>query len=136
MRLPEYARRPLPGALLLLSLVAPACGGGGATNHSTDTGRMGGATDAKVLDQQSGAEMLLSLMTALLHGANIVHDLGFMNSGLLSSSHRAASADDMLGFLRAATRGVEVSDETWERSMSWGGKRSRFVSSTIRPANR
>ena len=46
MRLPEYARRPLPCALLLLSLVAPACGGGGATNHSTDTGRVGGATDA------------------------------------------------------------------------------------------
>ncbi len=73
---------------------------------------LGGATDAKVLDQQAGIEMMLSLMTALLHGANIVHDLGFMNSGMLYSFQLAAIADEMLGFLRAATRGVAVNDET------------------------
>jgi len=73
---------------------------------------LGGCTDAKVLDQQSGAEMMLSLMTALLHGANIVHDVGFMNSGMQYSFQLAAIADEMLGFLRAATRGVEVNDET------------------------
>ncbi|MCX6071551.1 MAG: trimethylamine methyltransferase family protein, partial [Chloroflexi bacterium] len=35
---------------------------------------LGGATDSKVMDQQCGFEATLSLMTALLHGANIVHD--------------------------------------------------------------
>jgi trimethylamine--corrinoid protein Co-methyltransferase len=73
---------------------------------------LGGATDSKVLDQQAGVEMMFSLMTALLHGANIVHDLGFMNSGMLYSFQLAAIADEMLGFLRAATRGVEVNEET------------------------
>ncbi len=43
---------------------------------------LGGSTDAKVLDHQTGMECTISLMTALLHGANIVHDVGFMDSGL------------------------------------------------------
>ena len=46
---------------------------------------LGGSTDSKVLDQQCGFEATLSLMTALLHGANIVHDVGFMDAGLQGS---------------------------------------------------
>ena len=73
---------------------------------------LGGCTDAKVLDQQCGMEATLSLMTALLHGANIVHDVGFMDSGLQGSLQLQVIANDTLGFLRAATRGVVVDDET------------------------
>jgi trimethylamine--corrinoid protein Co-methyltransferase len=46
---------------------------------------LGGCTDGKVLDHQAGMECTISLMTALLHGANIVHDVGFMDSGLQGS---------------------------------------------------
>jgi trimethylamine--corrinoid protein Co-methyltransferase len=73
---------------------------------------LGGSTDAKVLDQQAGGEVVLSLMTALLHGANIVHDVGFMDSGLMGSLQIMVMANDWLGFLRAATAGVLVNDET------------------------
>jgi len=73
---------------------------------------LGGSTDSKVLDQQAGMEVTLSLMTALLHGANIVHDVGFMDSGLQGSLQLQVIANDTLGFLRAATRGVLVDDET------------------------
>jgi len=73
---------------------------------------LGGSTDSKVLDQQCGFEVTLSLMTSLLHGANIIHDVGFMDSGLQYSLQILAIANDILGFLRAATRGVEVNDET------------------------
>ena len=51
-------------------------------------------------------------MTSLLHGANIIHDVGFMDSGMQGSLQIIAIANDILGFLRAATRGVEVNDET------------------------
>ena len=67
---------------------------------------LGGSTDAKVLDQQCGMEVTLSLMTALLHGANIVHDVGFMDSGMQASLQLLVIANDIIGFLRAATRGV------------------------------
>jgi trimethylamine--corrinoid protein Co-methyltransferase len=73
---------------------------------------LGGATDSKVLDQQCGMEVSLSLMTALLHGANIVHDVGFMDSGMQGSLQLQVIANDTIGFLRAATRGVVVGDET------------------------
>lgn len=73
---------------------------------------LGGSTDSKVLDQQCGMEATLSLMTSLLHGANIVHDVGFMDAGLQGSLQLIAVCNDTLGFLRAATRGVVVNDET------------------------
>ena len=73
---------------------------------------LGGSTDSKVLDQQSGFEATLSLMTSLLHGANIVHDVGFMDAGLQGSMQMMAICNEILGFLRAATKGVVVNDET------------------------
>ena len=73
---------------------------------------LGGSTDSKTLDQQSGFEVTISLMTSLLHGANIIHDVGFMDAGMQGSMQIMAIANDILGFLRAATRGVEVNDET------------------------
>lgn len=73
---------------------------------------LGGSTDAKAMDQQTGMEVTISLMTALMHGANIVHDVGFMDSGMQGSLQLLTIANETIGFLRAATRGVEVNDET------------------------
>ena len=73
---------------------------------------LGGSTDSKLLDQQCGFEATMSLMTALLHGANIVHDVGFMDSGMQGSLQLITMCNDWLGFIRAATAGVTVNDET------------------------
>jgi trimethylamine--corrinoid protein Co-methyltransferase len=73
---------------------------------------LGGATDSKVLDQQCAAEAALSLFTAHLNGANIVHDCGFMDAGMQGSLQLMAVANDLIGFIRAATAPVEVSEET------------------------
>ena len=73
---------------------------------------LGGSTDSKVLDQQCGMEVTASLMTALLHGANIVHDVGFMDSGMQGSLQLQVIANDTIGWLRAATAGVVADNET------------------------
>ena len=73
---------------------------------------LGGSTDSKVLDHQCGMEATISLMTALLHGANLVHDVGFMDSGLQGSLQLQVMANDTIGWLRAATAGVTVDDES------------------------
>lgn len=73
---------------------------------------LGGATDSKVLDQQAGAECALGLLFPLINGANIIHDIGFMDAGMQGSLQLMAIADDLLGWLRAATRGVQVTDDT------------------------
>ena len=73
---------------------------------------LGGSTDSKALDHQCGMEATVSLMTALLHGANIVHDVGFMDAGLQGSLQLQVMCNDTIGFLRAMTAGVVVDDET------------------------
>ena len=73
---------------------------------------LGGSTDSKALDQQCGFEITLSLMTALLHGANIVHDVGFMDAGMQGSLQTMTISNEILGFLRAAIAGIVVNDET------------------------
>jgi trimethylamine--corrinoid protein Co-methyltransferase len=72
---------------------------------------LGGSTDSKVLDHQCGMEVTVSLMTALLHGANIVHDVGFMDSGMQGSLQLQVMANDTIGWLRAATASVPVDEE-------------------------
>ena len=73
---------------------------------------LGGSTDSKALDQQAGFEATISLMSALLHGANIVHDVAFMDAGMQGSFQQFVLCNDYLGFIRAMTRGVEVNQET------------------------
>ncbi|NQS92297.1 MAG: trimethylamine methyltransferase family protein [Chloroflexi bacterium] len=73
---------------------------------------LGGSTDSKVLDQQCAAEAALSLFTAHLNGANMVHDSGFMDAGMQGSLQLMAIANDLIGFIRAATCPVEVNQET------------------------
>jgi trimethylamine--corrinoid protein Co-methyltransferase len=73
---------------------------------------LGGSTDSKILDQQSAAEATLSLFTAHLNGANIIHDCGFMDAGLQGSLQLIAITNDLIGFIRAATKPVLINDET------------------------
>ena len=73
---------------------------------------LGGSTDSKALDQQAGAECALGLLFPALNGANIVHDIGFMDAGMQGSLQLMAIADDLLGWIRAATVGVPVTEET------------------------
>jgi trimethylamine--corrinoid protein Co-methyltransferase len=73
---------------------------------------LGGSTDSKVLDQQCAAEAALSLFTAHLNGANIIHDCGFMDAGMQGSLQLLAIDSDLIGFIRAATAPVETSEET------------------------
>jgi trimethylamine--corrinoid protein Co-methyltransferase len=73
---------------------------------------LGGATDSKVLDQQCAAEAALSLFTAHLNGANVIHDCGFMDAGMQGSLQLLAIDNDLIGFIRAATAAVEANEET------------------------
>lgn len=72
---------------------------------------LAGSTDSKVLDHQTGAEAVFSLISALFYGGNINHDVGFMDSGLQYSFQLLAMCNEHLGFLRASTKGVLTDDE-------------------------
>ena len=73
---------------------------------------LGGCTDSKVLDGQAVAEAALTLLVDALTGANLVHDMGYMESGLTGSLELLAICDDLLGWVKRFMEGVEVSPET------------------------
>ncbi len=73
---------------------------------------LGGATDSKTLDQQCAAEAALGLFNAHLSGANMIHDCGFMDAGMQGSLQLMAIANELIGWIRAATSSVEANEET------------------------
>lgn len=73
---------------------------------------LAGASDAKLVDQQAAVEAALTLMVDALAGGNIVHDLGYLGSGLSSSLAQLAICDEIVAWIKHFLRNIEVNDET------------------------
>ncbi|MES0397414.1 MAG: trimethylamine methyltransferase family protein [Syntrophobacteria bacterium] len=73
---------------------------------------IGGATDSKILDAQAGLEYALSLYDATLNGCNIIHDCGYLESGLTSSFESVLFADEIIGMLKHILKPLEFNSDT------------------------
>ena len=73
---------------------------------------LAGCSDSKRVDQQAGIEAALTLMTDALCGGNIVHDLGYLESGLTGSLAQLVICDEVLSWMGHFVRGVDINDET------------------------
>jgi len=71
-----------------------------------------GCTDAKVVDEQAAAEATLSVLMARLSGANLVHDVGYMESGLTTSFEMIVLTDELVTLADHLMKGIEINDET------------------------
>jgi trimethylamine--corrinoid protein Co-methyltransferase len=71
-----------------------------------------GCSDAKVMDEQAAAEATLSILMAKLTGANLIHDVGYMESGLTTSFEMIVLTDELIAMVDSLIKGIEVSDET------------------------
>ena len=71
-----------------------------------------GATDSKVLDAQAGLEYALSLYIASLNGCNIIHDCGYLESGLTSSFESVLFSDEIIGMIKSILRNLDFNEET------------------------
>ena len=71
-----------------------------------------GCSDAKVMDEQAAAEATLSVLMAKLTGANLVHDAGYMESGLTTSLEMIVLTDELVEMADSLINGIEVTDET------------------------
>ena len=71
-----------------------------------------GCSDSKVLDQQAAIEATLSITVAALSGANLIHDVGYLESGLLGSFDMLVTSDEVIGMARRLLRGIGVTPET------------------------
>ncbi len=71
-----------------------------------------GCTDSKVMDGQAALESLLSVVMAKLCGSNLVHDVGYMESGLTCSFEMIVLTDELIALTGNIMKGLEVSDDT------------------------
>jgi trimethylamine--corrinoid protein Co-methyltransferase len=72
----------------------------------------GGFSDSKLVDQQASLEAALTLMTNALSGSHLVHDLGYLESGLTGSLVQLAICDEIVSWIKTALAPVEISTET------------------------
>ena len=63
-----------------------------------------GTTDSKVLDAQAGLEYAISLLEATRNGCNIIHDCGYLESGLTSSFESVLFADEVISMVKRLLR--------------------------------
>lgn len=69
-------------------------------------------TDAKVFDAQAAAETSLTLFDKALNGANIVHDLGYLDSAMTGCLELVAFSDEMVEWIKRYWKPMEINAET------------------------
>ncbi|MBN2125435.1 MAG: trimethylamine methyltransferase family protein, partial [Deltaproteobacteria bacterium] len=68
----------------------------------------GGCSDAKAVDQQAGVEAALTLMANAIAGSHLVHDLGYLESGLTGSLAQLVICDELVSWIRTALEPLEI----------------------------
>jgi trimethylamine--corrinoid protein Co-methyltransferase len=71
-----------------------------------------GATDSNIADAQSGAEYGTSMLVAALAGTNLIHDLGYLESGLTGSLESIVLGAEQARWVRHFMAGLEVSNDS------------------------
>jgi trimethylamine--corrinoid protein Co-methyltransferase len=72
----------------------------------------GGMSDSKLLDEQAVMEAALTLFAATLSGGNLIHDIGYLESGLTASPEMVVICDEIISWLKAYMKRLEISEET------------------------
>ena len=73
---------------------------------------MAGASDSKIFDAQAAAEAALTLFDEMLNGANLIHDVGYLDCATTGSLEFLMFCDELIGWLRRYFRKLEISEET------------------------
>jgi len=72
---------------------------------------LAGATDAKSLDAQAGAEAAYHILAQGLSGLNLIHDVGYMDMSMACAVEQLIVGNDIIGMTKRILKGFEVSDE-------------------------
>ncbi len=71
----------------------------------------GGCTDSKILDEQAAAEQMMNLFYSYLSGANLIHDVGYMDHGTNASLESLVMNEEMMGMVKAFGKGINTDDD-------------------------
>ena len=73
---------------------------------------IGGTSASKCVDLQAALEAALTLMSSTLSGAHLIHDVGYLESGLTGSLPHLVICHEIIAWLKAYMKGLEINDET------------------------
>lgn len=71
-----------------------------------------GCSDSQLFDQQAGMEAGFNLLASTLAGGNLIHDLGYIGSGMTSSMEMLVLCDETVGMAKQFLKGIEITPET------------------------
>jgi len=72
----------------------------------------GGTTDSKTVDGQAVCEAMMTALPAVLCGTNLIHDIGYIESGMTGSFEMIVIGNEIADMCFRIARGVTVDDET------------------------
>jgi trimethylamine--corrinoid protein Co-methyltransferase len=107
----------------LLSLCAPEASLGLAAQAEVaqscglPTWGLAGATDSKALDAQAGIESAFAILAQGLAGLNLIHDVGYMDSGMVCSAEMLVMGNEVIGMAKRFIQGIRVNAETLARDI-------------------
>lgn len=70
-----------------------------------------GCSDSKCLDSQAAIEATLSIALQGLSGANLIHDVGYIGSGLIGSFDMLVMSDEIIGMAKRFMQGIPTTKE-------------------------
>ncbi|MBW2123899.1 MAG: trimethylamine methyltransferase family protein, partial [Deltaproteobacteria bacterium] len=76
-----------------------------------------GCSDAKTPDQEAAAESAFSCLAQALGGVNLIHDVGYLDTGMICSAEMLVMGDEVIGMVRRLLQGIEVNSETVAREV-------------------
>jgi trimethylamine--corrinoid protein Co-methyltransferase len=88
-----------------------------ARSFGLPTWGLAGATDSKIIDAQAGIESAFSIVSQGLAGLNLIHDVGYMDMGMICSAEMLVLGDEVIGMAKRLIRGIEVTKETLCRNV-------------------
>lgn len=71
-----------------------------------------GCSDGMMFDEQVALESTLSILTAALPGSNLIHDIGYIGSGMIASYESMVMCDEVIGMIKAFMRNLVIDEET------------------------
>jgi trimethylamine--corrinoid protein Co-methyltransferase len=92
------------------ALLAQQAGTDMARHYRLPSFSYAGMSDSKALDEQWSAEAALSMAYGSLSRATLLHDVGYLESGLQSSYESIVLGDELVGYARQFMREVPVDD--------------------------
>lgn len=71
-----------------------------------------GCSDSNIPDEQAAAEAAFSIMLETLAGAQMAHDVGYLEGGMCNSIEQIVICDELIAYTKHFMQGLEINEET------------------------